>query len=752
MARFEKPSFSESFFLKTTTAHSALIALSSLSGPHARIVKTLDTEAIEIFVTAPRSLVPLLAAELASLGGQGILEDRAGVACHGDLTFAYRICLWSRLASRVLFPLATFQAADAEELYRGASAVAWEDHLAAQGTLAVDCTLANATLRHSHYAALRVKDAVVDRFRELFGVLPSVAQERPDLRINLHIDKDTATLSLDLSGESLHRRGYREDGGLAPLKENLAAAILLRAGWPDVAAAGGALVDPMCGSGTLLLEGALMAADIAPGLLRPYFGFLGWKRHDPDLWERLVAEAQERRQIGLAGLPPIFGSDSDSRALRAARANADRAGLAERISITRREVADLLPPQETPAGLVVTNPPYGERLGKESALVLLYAALGRRLKEHFGGWRAAVFTGNPGLASHLALRAHRRHSLDNGALRCKLLHFTLAVRSQPNGEAPPRPLSAGAEMFANRLRKNLRTLRRWAEREKIDCYRLYDADMPEYAVAVDWYHGWVHIQEYAPPPSVDAQQARRRLREVMAATAAVLEVPRERIVLKVRRRQKGATQYERFDQRGAFQEVNEGGYRFLVNLTDYLDTGLFLDHRLTRTLVGSLARGKDFLNLFAYTGAASVHAAGGGARSTVSVDLSRTYLEWAERNLRLNGFTGPRHRLIQGDCLEWLAACRERFVLIFLDPPTFSNSKRMSATFDVQRDHVALLQQAARLLTADGVLIFSNNNRRFRMDHDALGDLAIEEITAETIPTDFARNPKIHNCWRIVRC
>jgi 23S rRNA (guanine2445-N2)-methyltransferase / 23S rRNA (guanine2069-N7)-methyltransferase len=561
-----------------------------------------------------------------------------------------------------------------------------------------------------------------------------------------------ATLSLDLSGESLHRRGYREDGGLAPLKENLAAAILLRAGWPEVAVAGGTLLDPMCGSGTLLLEGALMAADIAPGLLRGYFGFLGWRRHQPALWEGLIAEAEERRLAGLDGLPPIFGSDSDPRALRAARANAARAGLSERVSIIRREVAELLPPEGAPVGLVVTNPPYGERLGEEAALVSLYETLGRRLKEHFGGWRAAVFTGNPGLASHLALRAHRRHAFDNGALRCRLLHFTLAARPQQSGEAPPpRPLSSGAEMFANRLRKNLRALKRWVEKEQIDCYRLYDADMPEYAVAVDWYQGWVLVQEYAPPPSIDALQARRRLREVMAATAAVLDVPRERLVLKVRRRQKGTAQYDRLAQSGAFQEVGEGGYRFLVNLTDYLDTGLFLDHRLTRALVGSLARGKDVLNLFAYTGTASVYAAGGGARSTVSVDLSRTYLEWAERNLRLNGFTGPRHRFIQGDCLEWLAACRERFGLIFLDPPTFSNSKRMSATFDVQRDHVELLRQTARLLDPEGVLIFSNNNRRFRMDREALSDLAIEEITAETIPPDFARNLKIHNCWRIVR-
>ncbi len=314
----------------------------------------------------------------------------------------------------------------------------------------------------------------------------------------------------------------------------------------------------------------------------------------------------------------------------------------------------------------------------------------------------------------------------------------------------------GARTLANRLRKNRKRLERWRRREGIDCYRLYDADIPEYALAVDLYQGealWVHVQEYQAPPSIDPEKARRRLEQAVAVIGEVLEVPPERLFLKQRRRQKGGSQYQARPGPRRFHQVQEGGHRFLVNFTNHLDTGLFLDHRRTRALVGELARGRDFLNLFAYTGSATVYAGRGGARSTTTVDLSKTYLEWARRNLALNGLRGDRHRLVRADCLEWLKrqADRRRFGLIFLDPPSFSRSKRMRATFDVQRDHVALIRDAVRLLQEDGILLFSNNRRGFRMDREALADLTIEEITRATLPPDFERNPRIHNCWRITR-
>jgi 23S rRNA (guanine2445-N2)-methyltransferase / 23S rRNA (guanine2069-N7)-methyltransferase len=716
---------------------------------------------MNFFATAPRGIESLLAEELRALGADEVSETVAGVAFSGSLETGYRVCLWSRLASRVLLSLAVFAAPSPEALYEGVRRIDWSDHLDAEGTLAVDANIARSAITHSRFAALKVKDALVDQFRERCGVRPSVDPRRPDLRLNLRLLRDEATLSLDLSGESLHRRGYREEGAKAPLKENLAAAILVRAGWPETAASGGALIDPMCGSGTLPLEGALMAADIAPGLLRAHFGFLSWKGHDRPLWENLRVEAQTRRDEGLKRLPPIAGFDADPGAIRAALANAQRAGLQEKVHFERKELAQLTAPAAAgkAPGLVVVNPPYGERLGELTELGPLYACLGSRLKKHFAGWQAAVFTGNPGLGRQTGLRATKVYKLFNGAIPCQLLRFTVEkeryygakAAARPEGTAVSAELSEGAQMFANRLRKNLKSIGRWARREGVSCYRLYDADMPEYALAVDRYEQWVHVQEYAPPAGVDPERADVRLREALSALSAVLEVPRERIFLKVRRRQKGRAQYERQDARGEFHEVSEGNCRFLVNFTDYLDTGLFLDHRPTRALLQEMAAGKRFLNLFAYTATASVHAAMGGARSTTSVDLSRTYLAWARKNFALNGFSDRCHEFIQADVRAWMSAEKRRFDLIFLDPPTFSNSKSMAGTFDVQRDHVELLGEAARLLAPGGTLVFSNNNRRFRMDAEALPELFCEEITPRTIPRDFERNPRIHNCWIIRR-
>jgi 23S rRNA (guanine2445-N2)-methyltransferase / 23S rRNA (guanine2069-N7)-methyltransferase len=321
----------------------------------------------------------------------------------------------------------------------------------------------------------------------------------------------------------------------------------------------------------------------------------------------------------------------------------------------------------------------------------------------------------------------------------------------------PAPPSEGARTLANRLRKNQKRLSRWLKRESIHCYRLYDADIPEYALAIDIYQGerrWVHAQEYQAPRSIDPEKAQKRLQEALQVIREVLEVPEPQLFLKVRQQQKGNAQYQPKAGPRYFHQVIEGGHRFLVNFDNYLDTGLFLDHSITRAMLGRLAQGRDFLNLFAYTGSASVYAGSGGAASTTTLDMSKTYTEWARRNMALNGLRGKQHRLIQADCLAWLksAAGKQRYGLIFLDPPSFSASQRMQGTFDVQRDHVRLIRAASRLLTDDGTLIFSNNLRRFRMDQEALSELTIEDISRRTLPTDFKRNPRIHNCWRINSC
>ncbi|MFU2623315.1 bifunctional 23S rRNA (guanine(2069)-N(7))-methyltransferase RlmK/23S rRNA (guanine(2445)-N(2))-methyltransferase RlmL [Pseudomonas aeruginosa] len=717
----------------------------------------------ELFLTCPKGLESLLLEEAQGLGLDEARAQVSAVRGQGSLEVAYRLCLWSRLANRVLLVLARFPVENAESMYMAVHAVNWEDHLDAGGTLAVEFSGKGSGIDNTHFGALKVKDAIVDNLRERSGRRPSVDKVNPDVRVHLHLDRGQATLSLDLSGHSLHQRGYRLQQGAAPLKENLAAAVLIRAGWPKIAAEGGALADPMCGVGTFLVEAALMAADIAPNLRRERWGFSNWLGHVPALWRKLHEEAQQRAATGLAR-PPLWirGYEADPRLIQPARNNIERAGVADWVKIYQGELATFEPrPDKGQTGLVICNPPYGERLGDEASLLYLYQNLGERLRQSCIGWSAGVFTGAPELGKRMGIRSHKQYALWNGALACKLLmiqveprQFVTGERGERNDEglarAPSEParLSEGGQMFANRLQKNLRQLGKWARRDKIECYRLYDADMPEYALAVDIYGDWVHVQEYAAPKSIDPAKAQARLFDALAAIPQTLGVAQERVVVKRRERQAGKKQYERQSSEGKFLEVGEGDVRLLVNLTDYLDTGLFLDHRPMRLRIQKEAAGKRFLNLFCYTATATVHAARGGARSTTSVDLSKTYLDWARRNLSLNGFS-DKQRLVHGDVMEWLREDDGQYELIFIDPPTFSNSKRMEGVFDVQRDHVELLDLAMARLAPGGVLYFSNNFRKFELDESVQARYAVEEITGETLDPDFARNPKIHRAWRI---
>ncbi|EKM6457795.1 bifunctional 23S rRNA (guanine(2069)-N(7))-methyltransferase RlmK/23S rRNA (guanine(2445)-N(2))-methyltransferase RlmL [Cronobacter dublinensis] len=696
-----------------------------------------------LFASTARGLEELLKTELENLGAQECQVVQGGVHFQGDAALVYQSLMWSRLASRILLPLGECAVYSDLDLYLGVQAIDWTSIFAPDATFAVHFSGLNDTIRNSQYGAMKVKDAIVDAFTRKNLPRPSVDRELPDLRINVWLNKDTASIAIDLSGEGLHQRGYRDRTGQAPIKENLAAAIVMRSGWEP----GTPLLDPMCGSGTLLIEAAMIATDRAPGLHRTHWGFNGWAQHDDNVWKAVKTEAQVRARRGLGEYASRFyGSDNDPRVIERARTNARRAGLADIITFSAQDVAQLTNPlQEGPAGTVISNPPYGERLESEPALIALHSLLGRIMKNQFGGWNLSLFSASPELLSCLQLRADRQFKAKNGPLDCVQKNYRLAP-TQP-GAAPAQV----AEDYANRLRKNLKKLEKWAKQEGIQCYRLYDADLPDYNVAVDRYADWVVIQEYAPPKTIEPEKARQRLFDVIAATLSVLGLAPNKLVLKTRERQKGKNQYEKLAQKGEFMEVSEFNARLLVNLTDYLDTGLFLDHRIARRMLGQMSKGKDFLNLFSYTGSASVHAGLGGACSTTTVDMSRTYLEWAERNLRLNGLSGRAHRLIQADCLSWLAESDEQFDLIFIDPPTFSNSKRMEETFDVQRDHLRLMKDLKRLLRRDGTIMFSNNKRGFKMDHEGLAALGLkaQDITQKTLSQDFARNRQIHNCWLV---
>ena len=710
---------------------------------------------MKFFVACAKGLEYLLADELVALGASRATAAVAGVNVEADAAVAYRAIMYSRLASRVHWPLAEFDCPDENALYEGVRAVDWSEHIAPEGTLAVDAHVSGSVLTHERYAAQRVKDAIVDRIRDDHGVRPSVDVDAPDLRLSFVLRKGRATVSVDLGGGALHRRGWRASQGEAPLKENLAAAMLIRGNWSEIHAAGGALLDPMCGSGTLLIEGAMMAADQAPGLLRTRGDAPSrWRGFDSALWQRIVADAEERAQRGRAMLKPVFfGADVDPEALRSAVANADRAGVADFIRLERKSVAALVAPGPE-RGLVVCNPPYNQRLAADPSL---YREIGDALRRAVPSWRASLLCGDEELARATGLRAERKYTLFNGALACALI---MVDPIEPPAREPREAaaLSEGAQMVANRLRKNLKRLKSWRERGGIDCFRVYDADLPEYSAAVDVYREFegeqrtfLHVQEYEAPATIPEADTRRRFGELLAALREVFALPREQVVVKTRSRGKGGSKYGQFDQRGEFFTVREGAAKLRVNLFDYLDTGLFLDHRLLRLRIAAEAKGKRFLNLFAYTGTASVHAAVGGAAATTSVDLSATYLDWAAENLALNGIGGGKHRLVQADAMTWLENELAEYDLIFCDPPTFSNSKR-AEDFDTQRDHLRLLRACIARLAPGGLLLFSNNYRRFKLDEAALSEFArTREISRPTIDLDFERNPRIHRAWELRR-
>lgn len=723
------------------------------------------TAQYSLFATCPRYLEDLLLDELQSLGVQQARSSVGGVRFSASLSQAYRVCLWSRLANRVLLRLTHGKVANKDAVYALAASVPWVEHFGEAGSaprpasFVVDFAGTSGFIRNSHFGAQLVKDAIVDQFRD--QIRPSVDKQNPDLRINAHLTKGQLTLALDLSGDSLHRRGYRQGTGEAPLKENLAAAILIRAGWPEQVsnadhAKPPALIDPLCGTGTLLAEAGMITADIAPGLLRARWGFEAWASHDGQAWQSILSDAQQRKRVGLERVKQssqrCFGFDQDARAIETAAAVCRRVGITDFVDLACQELTQLANPGFN-TGLLVSNPPYGERLGEVRELRGLYNELSQLLKTQFGGWRAAVFSANLDLLDELRLRAERKYRLRNGPLEAQLRLFGIGSTSSADGArsnasaAHSRSQIAPPAELCNRLRKNKQRLEKELKRYQTDCYRLYDADLPEYASAIDCYAGYVVVTEYLAPKSVDPRKAQQRLQATVIATQEVMQVERDRIVVKQKRRQKGSGQYQRISDTGELFEVHEGQARFLVNLHDYHDTGLFLDHRPVRRLISEAARERRFLNLFCYTASSTVCAALGGASSSVSVDLSKSYLNWARQNLVLNRIDLNAHQLVHADCLVWLAECDELFDLILLDPPSFSNSKRMQSVLDIQRDHQYLVERCLKLLAPGGQLIFSSNRRNFRLDPTLEQRYQAEDITQRTLDPDFQRPRSPHRCW-----
>lgn len=709
---------------------------------------------------AARGTEVALAEELAELLGRPVddpsLEPASGaVHFEAELGDAYRVVLGTRVASRVLLPLFVREVEDADELYEEVRRYLWERELDPDISLAVEVALGGKRRDlHARYVVQRTKDGIVDRLREVYGDRPDIDRDDPDLRVHVHF-ADTATVSIDLHGP-LHRRGVRQKGARAPLRENLAAAILRLSGWWSSEGVAGPLHDPMCGSGTFLVEAGWIARRRPPGFgppgaARPRCG--GWKRHDREAWDAAIASLAAA-EIDRAPVS-ISGSDADPEAVELARRTLRAAGLPE-VKVARRELAEASPP-EVPAGqrgYLVVNPPYGERLGEVAELRYLYEDLGDALKANWGGWSAHVFCGRPELLKRVGLKSSRRHPLFNGPLEARLASYAIRA-ARGNREGPNvgwRKLSPEAETFANRIRKKRKKFKSWVKRDGLEVYRLYDADMPEFNVAVDIYGDHLLVQEYARPRKVDPHDAERRLDDVMRVLPEIFEIPREQVHLRVREVQRDGSQYER---RGAPQRdaddrfaVREGELSFWVDLVSYLDTGLFLDHREVRRWVRDFVaeRGGEVrvLNLFAYTASVSVYAAAAGARTT-NVDLSANYLEWGEENFRLNDISVRGHSFVRADVLRWLEDERRgpRFDLVFVNPPSFSRSKAMRGDFDLTRDHRHLLGLARMRVAPGGTLLFTTHRRDLELASDLARDA--EELPG-LVPPDFRGAP--FRAWR----
>ena len=701
------------------------------------------------FAAAPKGFEYSLASELKEFGATDVKESVAGVYFSASLELAYRITLWTRLASRIVLVIYKGACDSAEQLYNAAYCIDWPSHFSHKKTFSIDFHGTGGFINNTQFGALKIKDAVVDRFRDDGTPRPDVERVNPDFKIDAHYRNGQLTISMNFSGASLHQRGYRSTTGEAPLKENLAANMLVRSGWQANPIT---VLDPFCGSGTVLIEAALMAADIAPGLKREKFGFENWQSHNKAMWQVIFDEAQARATLGKTRCKlKFYGSDIEPHLISIAKRNAENAGVAELIEFSVSDALDVTPPVSE--GFLISNPPYGERLGNVTELLQLYYQLGDKFKKEFGGWKIAMLCSDVELISSLKLKADKQMKMFNGALECAFNIYTLHANSTRR-EVPELPEGVDiidiAPAFANRIKKNVKQFEKWAKKERIDSYRLYDADLPEYNVAIDRYVDYVVIQEYSAPATIPEAVTKRRISDVLLALPGALGIHPDRITLKTRERQKGANQYQKIDERKVEVITEEYGAKFKLNLTGYLDTGLFLDHRVTRKLVGDKAKGKNVLNLFAYTGSASVHAAIGGAKSVTTIDMSNTYINWAKENFALNGLSGAKYDFIQADCLQWIKDnSHQKYELIFIDPPTFSNSKRMEDSWDVQRDHAEMLGGLIKLLSPNGELIFSNNKRKFKMDIEALNQAGIDVTNIDhlCLPLDYKRNPHIHNVW-----
>ena len=777
--------------------------------------------------------------ELIALGYEPHVGQPGRISFEGDWSAVCRANTWLRTADRVLVEVQQFESPDFDALFETVKDFDWSQFIPADASFPVIGKSRKSTLTSVPAIQRSVKRALVESLKRYHGV-NQLPESGATYKIEIALLDDVATLTIDTTGPSLHKRGYRKLVAEAPLKETLAAALVDLSVWNPERP----LIDPFCGSGTIPIEAAMLGLKIAPGMHRT-FSCSNWDAIDQSHWQKATEEANDlrRRNISLN----IIGSDRDSEVLSLARYHVERAGLADQIQFEHKPFDQTQSHHEY--GCVITNPPYGERLEEHRLLTGLYQAF-PRMMQRLPTWSLYLITNMPKFESLIHKEATRRRKLFNGRLECTYYQYlgprpprktdrvaesvtnenqaatepankvaqkfetltteastmqppkvesvvvdaasekavpetedkprsipfeVIPVQVIPQSEPAPTAVDSEttapetaqqlfggltakdheqAEIFRLRLTKRAKHLRRWPTKRGITCFRLYERDVPEIPLVVDRYENNLHITEYQRPHERDLARHEAWL-ELMCETAArAIDIPIANTHLKKRHKDHQTRQYEKVDSLGELITVNEGGLKFLVNLSDYVDTGLFLDHRITRSMVRKEAKDKDFLNLFAYTGSFSAYAADGGARSTTTVDLSKNYLNWAQKNLEANGLEGEEHCMIASDTIEFLRTAGEEpkveFDLIVVDPPTFSNSKRTTTDWDVQSRYIELLRLVENVTREDGVVYFSTNFRRFKFDEKEFRHFEVREISKQTVPEDF-RNRRIHRCWRMVK-
>lgn len=710
----------------------------------------VNTSNMELFARCASGFEGILAQELKELGMRQVRPLKGGVSFCGGQEEAYTACLWSRVATRVQLVIARVPASTADQYYKSVATIGWEKHLTRGSTIALGAHGTNSSLRNTSFAALKAKDAICDHLRGVWGERPQVDAHNPDLRIDIAIHEKRATIYLNLSGESLHRRGYREDGVQteAPIKETLAAGLLLVAGWKDISRQGGVLVDPMCGSGTIAIEGALIALRIAPGMLRERWGFEAWALHDKKTWANILANAASVIESSTGSC--VIAGDIDDHAVSIARENARRAGVASNIQFYVDDAACLnrhirvIRKRGHKEGLLVTNPPYGERLGTQRELLSVHEALAEAVNALPEGWNFAIITPNAAIDSALGRTPAHVVECYNGPLEvtariydgaqsqrsCEIVSFSGKRKLVPLGDER-------SVQFASRLRKMGRERAKWARRTEVSCYRVYDDDIPEYRLSVDVYQETGHhegrkhalVREHRRPRSVSEEVARRRLFDACAIASAVFDIDSSCVHVRMERdsRMQG--------RQSELVDVEEHGLMFEVDLAGRPDTGLPLEQRGLRSLVRDVASGRSFLNLFASSSAASACAAAGGAQRSVTLEPYADRASRFRKVLKKNGLEKKANVVEEKETGDWLdRALRkgEKFDMVLCVPPIWMPNLDVRALvpriLGVLNERGIVILAGSELLVVPWLKVFESQGRM------------IENVSVRLQEPDFSRS------------